>query len=299
MNENTSIDHTNIGMRLSDMPGARSLKMVTMKLIDPTVVDRPVKTMPRPQKSMFRPGEYVPADERRVPEPPAVGHGADEDAAEHEQPAEQEHPVAEGVHPGERHVAGADLQRDQVVPEPGQHRRVEQEDHHHAVHGEQLVVELRTEHLAVGGGQLRPHQQGHQAGGEKEEEAGVDVAHADALVVDGRQEPGDARGVLPQLEELLLLDRRGRAFGDGQLLQPLEVGDDRGEVVGRQRGRRHEVPRFDLVGLGDPAGQVGAVVGHSQRPDRGAGAEVAQVGADGGRRLACPAPRGSRRMPRG
>ena len=57
MNENTSIDHTNIGIRCTDIPGARSLKMVTMKLIDPTVVDRPTKTTPRPQKSMLMPGE--------------------------------------------------------------------------------------------------------------------------------------------------------------------------------------------------------------------------------------------------
>ena len=58
MNENTSIDHTKIGMRLSVMPGARSLKIVTMKLIAPTVVEMPTNTTPRPQKSMLIPGEY-------------------------------------------------------------------------------------------------------------------------------------------------------------------------------------------------------------------------------------------------
>ena len=57
MKENTSIDHTNIGMRLNVMPGARILKMVTMKLTAPTVVEMPTKTMPRPQKSMLMPGE--------------------------------------------------------------------------------------------------------------------------------------------------------------------------------------------------------------------------------------------------
>ena len=30
MNETTSIDHANIGIRLSDIPGARSLKIVTI-----------------------------------------------------------------------------------------------------------------------------------------------------------------------------------------------------------------------------------------------------------------------------
>ena len=43
MNENTSIDHTNIGMRLNVMPGARILKIVTMKLIAPAVVEIPTK----------------------------------------------------------------------------------------------------------------------------------------------------------------------------------------------------------------------------------------------------------------
>ena len=57
MNENTSIDHTKIGMRLSVMPGARSLKIVTMKLTAPTVVEMPTKITPRPQKSMLMPSE--------------------------------------------------------------------------------------------------------------------------------------------------------------------------------------------------------------------------------------------------
>ena len=56
MNENTSIDHTNIGMWFSVMPGARSLKIVTMKLIAPTVVEMPTKITAMPQKSTFSPG---------------------------------------------------------------------------------------------------------------------------------------------------------------------------------------------------------------------------------------------------
>ena len=45
------IDHTKIGMRLIDMPGARILNVVTMKLIAPAVVEMPTNTTPRPQKS--------------------------------------------------------------------------------------------------------------------------------------------------------------------------------------------------------------------------------------------------------
>ena len=53
------IDHTNIGMRLTVIPGARSLKVVTMKLTAPTVVEMPTNTIPRPQKSRLTPPEYV------------------------------------------------------------------------------------------------------------------------------------------------------------------------------------------------------------------------------------------------
>jgi len=39
------------------MPGARTLKMLTMKLSAPAVVDMPSRMMPSSQKSMFGPGE--------------------------------------------------------------------------------------------------------------------------------------------------------------------------------------------------------------------------------------------------
>ena len=112
MNENTSIDHTKIGMRLSVMPGVRSLKIVTMKLIAPTVVEMPTNTTPSPQKSMLIPGEYCFDGQRHVREPTAVGRVADEEAREQEDPGEHEDPVAEGVEPRERHVTAAEHQRD-------------------------------------------------------------------------------------------------------------------------------------------------------------------------------------------
>ena len=51
---------TNSGIRFTDIPGARSLKIVTMKLIAPDVVEMPRKIKPNVQKSMLRPGEYWP-----------------------------------------------------------------------------------------------------------------------------------------------------------------------------------------------------------------------------------------------
>ena len=45
MNDATSIDHTNRGMRLSDMPGARILNVVTMIAIAMISPDTSVKVM--------------------------------------------------------------------------------------------------------------------------------------------------------------------------------------------------------------------------------------------------------------
>jgi len=45
-NDVARMAHTNSGIRLSDMPGARSLRIVTMKLMDPTVVEIPKNTRP-------------------------------------------------------------------------------------------------------------------------------------------------------------------------------------------------------------------------------------------------------------
>src|SRR5512144_2849741 len=58
MNDMARIAQMNSGMRLNDMPGARRRKIVTMKLMPPTVVEMPRNVMPRAQKSMLRPGEY-------------------------------------------------------------------------------------------------------------------------------------------------------------------------------------------------------------------------------------------------
>ena len=53
MNEKTSIDHTKQRHAVQrSCPGARHLKVVTMKFTAPTVVEMPTKMTPRPQKSM-------------------------------------------------------------------------------------------------------------------------------------------------------------------------------------------------------------------------------------------------------
>jgi hypothetical protein len=64
--------------------------------------------------------------------------------------AGDEEPVGQRVEARERHVTRADLQRDDVVREPGPDRNDEQEDHRRPVHREGLVVLLRREERAIG-----------------------------------------------------------------------------------------------------------------------------------------------------
>ena len=58
INDITSIDHTYSGMRLSDMPGARSLKIVTINSTEAASAESSVKLMSCCQMSMRFPGEY-------------------------------------------------------------------------------------------------------------------------------------------------------------------------------------------------------------------------------------------------
>ena len=58
MNAVTSIAQTNSGMRLSDMPGARSLKIVVMMLTAAASAEISVKVIICAQMSTRLPGEY-------------------------------------------------------------------------------------------------------------------------------------------------------------------------------------------------------------------------------------------------
>ena len=54
-----SIAKQKSGMRFHDMPGASSLKIVTMMLSAPTVDEKPLKINASAYKSMFSQGSYV------------------------------------------------------------------------------------------------------------------------------------------------------------------------------------------------------------------------------------------------
>jgi hypothetical protein len=56
-NDDTSVIHVKTGMRIRVMPGARMLRMVTMRFTAPTVDAMPRICRPNTQKSMLWPGE--------------------------------------------------------------------------------------------------------------------------------------------------------------------------------------------------------------------------------------------------
>src|ERR1019366_4695235 len=69
-----------------------------------------------------------------------------------EKPTQAGDPEAEGVQPREGHVTRADHQRDQIIAEAEEDRHSYEEDHGGAVHGEQLIEDLRRHEVVVGDG---------------------------------------------------------------------------------------------------------------------------------------------------
>ena len=139
----TKMFQVKIGIRNIVMPGARRQTIVVMKL---TATEDRAQTGDHqahdPQVGAGA-GRVHRVGQRGVGEPAEVRRAArGEEAGHHDQAAEQEQPVGEGVQPRERDVRRADLQRHDVVREAEQDRRRVEQQHDRAVHGEQLVVLL-------------------------------------------------------------------------------------------------------------------------------------------------------------
>ena len=139
----TSIAQAKTGIRPSVMPGARVNRMPTISSIAPAIAEISMKPMPSSHQSAPSAGRVLRAGERRVHEPAAVGRDAEEDRAEERQPADRVGPEGVGRQARERQVAGAEHARQQVDGDRLDDRHGEQEHHHRAVHGEDLVVGLR------------------------------------------------------------------------------------------------------------------------------------------------------------
>ncbi len=133
-------------------------------------------------------GVHVVRRERRVERPSRV------DAAVQERPqregaADRVEVPREQVDAREREVLRADHERDQEVSEDGRDPgNQEEEDHQHAVHREQAVVDVRLEEVAFRRRELHADEHRHEAA-EREEDADRDeIEKRDSLVV-SRQEP--------------------------------------------------------------------------------------------------------------
>ena len=132
-----------------------------------------------------QPGRELRAGQVGVAEPTRIGRRPYQEAHVHEQAAEQEHPVAEGVEPREGHVPGTDLQRHDEVEECCRERHDGQEHHGRAVHREQFVERLGAHNRVVRGRELKAHDERLEATDKEEGERGDAVQNPDPLVVGG------------------------------------------------------------------------------------------------------------------
>ena len=126
---------------------------------------------------------------RRVERPAGVDAAADR-RDERERAAEDVDVPAQEVDAREREVLRADHDRDEEVAEHGRDRRdQEEEDHHHAVHGEHLVVGLGVQQVARRREQLEADHQREETAEREERRDRDQVEQRDPLVVLGQQ-PG-------------------------------------------------------------------------------------------------------------
>ena len=164
------------------------------------------------------------ARQRRIAPPARFGRLPEERCVE-DDPAEQQQPVGQRVQPRERHVAGPDHQRHEVVAEARHHRHDEQEDHRRPVHRQQLVVVLARQQRVVRDPQLGAHQQRLDPA-EREEHEGRDQVEDPDLLVVGRRHPVDPPLGLARPRDLVrghlrrgpaCQRERGGLGGDGHL----------------------------------------------------------------------------------
>ena len=145
----TNCAQTKNGRRIQVMPGARNWMIVAMKLTAP-------KQRRGDQEHHADDPEGLPVGrngrrQRGVGGPARLGRAAgDEEAGEHDQPADHVGLVAGHVHAREGHVRRADLQRHDVIAERGKGQRHDgHEDHDRPVHRAEGVVQVRR-HDALG-----------------------------------------------------------------------------------------------------------------------------------------------------
>ena len=251
-------------------------------------------------------GRIARARQRRVHEPAAGRREIEKERAEENQAADEIGPERERAEPRERQVAGAEHLRQQQNAHRlhGGHR--EQEHHHRAVHGEDLIVGIGAEEGVARDRELRAHQQRKNARQQEEQERGADIEVADHRVVD-RGEDAPALRKRPDALQVfaVLLSPGASSSGDGaavcghRLPQTGEIDRDGIEVGGREDAeRRHEIAGLDVLTVANEARDVGLRHGARVDADRdGASPRCVRSGTDGARLPPCRGPCGTRRSP--
>ncbi len=103
-----------------------------------------------------------------------------------QEPAQRGHPEAEGIQPGERHVARADHQRHQIVRESEDHRHGHEEDHRRAVHREHAIEDLRRNKVVVRPDELHAHDGRFDAAQCQKDQGVHDIEDPEPLVIHRR-----------------------------------------------------------------------------------------------------------------
>ncbi len=140
-----------------------------------------------------------------VIEPAIVRSIAGEETRVQEKAAREVNPVAERIQPRKRHVTAAEQERPEIVGEAGENRRRVQEDHCHPVRRKEVVVLFRRKQRTVRAGELHAHHERLDPAYREECERGDDVANADLLVIDAREESLQPACRFPQLEQPRLM----------------------------------------------------------------------------------------------
>ena len=100
---------------------------------------------------------------------------------------------AQKVDPREGKILRPDHHGDKKVSQHGRNgRNQEEKDHHHAMHGEELVISIGLHQVARGREQFQADEQREEAADEEEECDGDEIEQRDALVVGGEQPRPDS-----------------------------------------------------------------------------------------------------------
>ena len=174
-----ALAQTRSGMRQTVMPGARMVKIVTRKLIAVAIELAPTTCTPTSKSVAPR---AALDGERRVGRP-AGGEGAEERADGHHQAAGDAASNRQRVQARERHVLGADHDRQDEVREAREGRDDEQEDHQRRVDAEEAVVGLAVADRLARARELGADQLGEDAADHEEGEDDHQVLDPDDLVV--------------------------------------------------------------------------------------------------------------------